>query len=863
MAGAEPTHHALGAGAFGCVLRVALPCEDGTTHLLDPTAADLSSSTVHKIQRRMDAGTAQNINTILRTVDAGHYLTVPLESLCLVTSAAKAEITEQKCKPVYTALRKNPATPIAQVTMRKGTPLKQHIRESVEAGTLNMHTLYSQLLTLLHGLYSIHQKQIAHGDLKVDNLLMLPDGRIRLIDFDLLFRYDLQFGTPGVPDVPFNQTLEALMPDAIMALFAQAELDQRAAVSTFSAHFPPDNVFLQPSVMENLQGKTAPQKTKVINSAFTVYRKLVSKHSTTTNKYRYDAYFDAARIEENMRILQSYARNEPGKDAEPGSIESMSLADPRRILHNYDPDKFTIYQFGFVLYEVAALVHTLLPIEMFQIKNRLRLLTTDMLMPMSENRIGWEGAMDTLEGIVHDMRRVETGATGEPRLFLYRTNLVAMQESGHLFESLQGNQCTCRDDFKFFSDQLVRNAVINDPTAEFWMVHDDDRQVSHQPSIGRAMSVAVTKPLPDIAGTYIEYLCTTARQHGGASKLLFTLIVAQAVHDKLQLVKLQAASEGLVKDVYQPRYGMQCRDEREAGDPYPYYICYLDISKRAGGLEVPVDSLIEIVRSGSELRLGTPAPMLPPPKPPSPIVKLEYAAAAPRAGRRMRPLGLRSKVPLRVDVDLLSDDEYEGSARLAGAPRGRSAASASTVIPSNLDNSVGARRTSRDLFASAVRASLPAAPSGRSTASKPSNLHNSVGAPRSVPRTSRDPFASSAGRAATPGVPPPPAGYYGPVLDLVSSSSSSRGLRSSPGLHVLMTSSASSGSTAPRSDSRVSTPGVPPPPPPYAAIFESQSPSASSNGSRGSPTVHEILSSSSSSGSRAAKRNRVDVVDLT
>ena len=723
MAGAAPpSHHKIGGGAYGCVFPEAWPCAVGTEKDLNSSGVSLSERTVHKIQRSMSQSNVENITAILTEVDPAHIVTVPLESMCFLTPAAKAGISETDCAPVHKAMQKNPVAPITQLKMRRGTPLREHIKNVVSKdGVPALPVIYDQLLQFMRDMYSkFYKNHIAHGDLKVDNLVVMADGKIRMVDFDLLFRYDLQFTEPGISVVPFKKKLAEMSNADIYKTFENACKNDRAAVLTISVHFPPDNLCLQPETLKEIEQLNSIQKKHAesmrllrpydafkkkkeegggdmysacihlwrINANMTKLRTFIK---TAQSKDPAADYIDTPAYHENPNnvtlrcIMNTLADSDPIKQKYTSNPNSVSIDDvlhllplshPLQMLQNYDPEKFAAYQIGFVLFDYSIILQDVLKSlegKILNIPDRLRALTTDLLMPMSEDRLGLEGAIDTLEGIVADMRR---NTIHPDQLFLYRTNFFEMR-STRLFRSIEGNYCTCRDYSGYFADQLMDNPVVlNDPEAEFWMVHDDAAWSTSQPSIGHAVSIAVTRPQPPDT-MYIEYLCNSNRMINGAGKLLYTFILKQAKNDGFKVLGLQAASEHLWVKTY-PGYGMKCENKatKRGGK---YYICTRILSETDDDpINVSMNAQNSIVK-GSDHRF-VPAVTHTMQIKPEPT---EISAEEPsRAHRRERQSGPPSKKPAKI-VDLVSDNEDDDlSPGTAAAARSRRSGDIAAAAPS-------------------------------------------------------------------------------------------------------------------------------------------------------------------------------------
>ena len=59
------------------------------------------------------------------------------------------------------------------------------LRERVNSGPIPIRTALDYAVQIAHGLAAAHQKGIVHRDLKLDNVFVTPDGRVKILDFGL------------------------------------------------------------------------------------------------------------------------------------------------------------------------------------------------------------------------------------------------------------------------------------------------------------------------------------------------------------------------------------------------------------------------------------------------------------------------------------------------------------------------------------------------------------------------------------------------------------------------------------------------------------------------------------------------------
>jgi len=78
---------------------------------------------------------------------------------------------------------------------------------------------------VLSGVTACHQAGVAHQDLKLENLVLMPDGSVKLIDFGLSSRFKDEYSTSlSRLQVPPIGTLRYLAPEVVVAIFASPAL---------------------------------------------------------------------------------------------------------------------------------------------------------------------------------------------------------------------------------------------------------------------------------------------------------------------------------------------------------------------------------------------------------------------------------------------------------------------------------------------------------------------------------------------------------------------------------------------------------------------------------------------------------------
>jgi serine/threonine protein kinase len=70
------------------------------------------------------------------------------------------------------------------IAMEQGTPLRFYLPKYSNPSALQLppHTVHHFWRQLVDGVRYLHRARIVHSDLKPENLIVLPDGQIRIID---------------------------------------------------------------------------------------------------------------------------------------------------------------------------------------------------------------------------------------------------------------------------------------------------------------------------------------------------------------------------------------------------------------------------------------------------------------------------------------------------------------------------------------------------------------------------------------------------------------------------------------------------------------------------------------------------------
>ena len=365
-ASAAPTPHALdyiGAGTYGCVLRDAMACKKGTEidYALATTAAH---PVLYKMVATADVTNVSEIAAVLAAVDPGQKYTVPIESACTLDSASKKRVlAEAKCVGLRGRIADAySSASLTRLRMREGMPLSTDIVSRLSTDTMDIPRLMHRLSVLFRYAEHMHACEIAHGDLKVDNILYFKaDGSLRFIDYDLMFSYGLR---DPMQARQFNE------PDWKASIRAMSEHELRkrihhtVAISSFETYyFPPDNIFMNPTI---LFGTTPADAESMFTSRFG--RGALKLDKTWT--YAMQKY---------VRKIQMIQKN--------SSRDDYKIQFKANVLRYYAPDKHMVFQMGFTLWSILISVRAALEAFAGQdATKRLIQIISKAMMPMGAER---------------------------------------------------------------------------------------------------------------------------------------------------------------------------------------------------------------------------------------------------------------------------------------------------------------------------------------------------------------------------------------------------------------------------------------------------------------------------------------------
>lgn len=101
------------------------------------------------------------------------------------------------------------------------------IKHAIERSGVGLHDAINWVCQIAEAMHDAHASGLAHGDLKPSNLMVEPDGRVRILDFGLVLRYDalatrsLQTDQPaGTIAYMAPERLQGGRPDASSDIYA-------------------------------------------------------------------------------------------------------------------------------------------------------------------------------------------------------------------------------------------------------------------------------------------------------------------------------------------------------------------------------------------------------------------------------------------------------------------------------------------------------------------------------------------------------------------------------------------------------------------------------------------------------------------
>ncbi|MEM9553641.1 MAG: serine/threonine-protein kinase [Acidobacteriota bacterium] len=106
----------------------------------------------------------------------------------------------------------------------------ESLAQRLHSGPLPLHSVLAIALTILEGLSYAHRRGILHRDLKTENIMIGPEGRVKILDLGLA----KQFGASEsslTADGAILGTFKAMSPEQAMGL----ELDSRSDLFSFGA----------------------------------------------------------------------------------------------------------------------------------------------------------------------------------------------------------------------------------------------------------------------------------------------------------------------------------------------------------------------------------------------------------------------------------------------------------------------------------------------------------------------------------------------------------------------------------------------------------------------------------------------------
>ena len=548
------SHHTLtyvSAGTYGCVVRNTLACDAAKPPLL-PRAPTFSGTTVSKLSLGTYTQNVGAIVNVLNTVDPDHSFTVPIETMCNVTAAERARIVaDGQCLSLAADIgAAGDAPDVSQITMRAGETYHTYLRRESVRGT-PLHVLYAQLHELFVGIRRMHTFEIGHGDLKESNMLYFAsDNKIRLIDFDLMFRYDLD---PALQvrslDEPHysNFWSDELSSSEAEEIFEDAESDEMAVFNYNgdAYYFPPDDILICKRKLQEGYWDAKLNRFADAPDGLDVYKQLETFGCLRATW--------AGKLEE-LRVYIAAL-----------DLDTYGGFD---MLANYDPEKFTVFQLGNVLIRAYSQLSRRFDSLPASLRMRMRDLVTYMLMPMAKDRINFDDTLRLLDEWIWDVLALEMPAAprrapapAQPIFVLqikFDAESIAEGACAKFLAQLYTRHDLCRNGADYFTETNMRST----PTGALWMLHDDSAvaESNKYPDVRRIVALALVSNSAAVRyERFIHYICATKRAPKYAGSTLFNIIASNAAFKSYQTLALHAANKDLVKTYESGRYGgMTC-----------------------------------------------------------------------------------------------------------------------------------------------------------------------------------------------------------------------------------------------------------------------------------------------------------------
>ena len=534
------------AGTYGCVVRDTLACDTVTPLVAaNPTFSD---RTVSKLSLEKYTANMGVIVKVLQKVDPDHSFTVPIETICNITADERVRVVDDgQCRALITDINGSAAPPtVSQITMREGVTYYKYLIEESRKGTA-LHILYEQLFVFFQGIEKMHKMNIAHGDLKETNMVYFAsDKKIRLIDFDMMFSYNLDPAlNTGRKKYNYLDWETYYDSETLETIFDEADTEQ-ATISNYNGetgYFPPDDVLLCKSKLrygywDTTKSKILPatEGLKVYMKEFDTFQCLQATWQTKLDELRdYIATLD---------------------------VKTYSGTD---MYHNYNPEKFTVFQLGHLLMSVFDRLRrhiNLLPKKMI---SRMRNLVTLMMMPMAKDRIDLQDTLRLFDEWTSDLTAIEVPGFSRalapvPGMSIiqikFNDKVASMPDIDRYLKSLFKRDDLCRNGAGYFSHDNIKPSK----TGALWFLHDEPAN-GNVPNQGILALALVSNSATRTYERYIHFICATKRASKYAASILFHIIASASAYKGYRTLALRAATRDLVKMYESSRYGMTCEGD--------------------------------------------------------------------------------------------------------------------------------------------------------------------------------------------------------------------------------------------------------------------------------------------------------------
>jgi eukaryotic-like serine/threonine-protein kinase len=205
-----------------------------------------------------------------------------------------------------------------------------NLRSLLEQGQVELRTVLRLGAQIAEALHAAHSEGILHGDVKPENVMVLANGRMKLLDFGIARRFSitahtvtLQSGVAANPDEFFAGTLAYAAPEALRA----SRIDSRADLYSLgvllfelAAGYRPFHAATRAGLIDQILHQTAPDLNDSTHGRRSGLREIVHRLLAKDPDARYQS---AHEVEVELAIAE--------RELEIGPVVSSAAGGKRRI----------------------------------------------------------------------------------------------------------------------------------------------------------------------------------------------------------------------------------------------------------------------------------------------------------------------------------------------------------------------------------------------------------------------------------------------------------------------------------------------------------------------------------------------------